>query len=126
MLNVGFWKYMAVVLNVVQNDVLEMEAVDLLDVRKLLISHESIEGGTGFFLDRVVIFDPAVEGFKVTTFECNRFDMILVGRWKYSIFFQKCRNHIGQNNRCFHWRITIKPQHVLLLVLISSCSIHNH
>jgi len=35
--------------------VFELEAVDLLDVRKVIVGHDSVIAGRGWFLDRIVV-----------------------------------------------------------------------
>jgi len=56
-----------------QVDVFEIEAVDLLDINKVIIGHDGIEGGAGCFLEKVVVYTPNSDGVKVSTFHCSRY-----------------------------------------------------
>ena len=57
---------------ILQVDVFEIEAVELLDIRKVIIGHDEIEGGSGLFLDKLAVYAPTEQGIRVSIFECNR------------------------------------------------------
>ncbi len=52
-------------------EVFELEAVELLDLQRIRIGHESSGGGNGWFLEKVVIKE-APDAEKQFVFECNR------------------------------------------------------
>ena len=56
-----------------QKDVFELEAVDLLDVRKVVVGHDAVIAGQGWFLDRIIVRVNAAQCAKRYVFPCNRF-----------------------------------------------------
>jgi hypothetical protein len=57
----------------VQVDVFEIEAVDMLNVTKVIIGHDGKEIGQGWYLDKVVVsVADDTQTTRSWTFECQR------------------------------------------------------
>jgi len=56
-----------------QKDVFELEAVDLLDVKKVIVGHDAVIAGHGWFLDRIVVRVNVPQCCKRYVFPCYRF-----------------------------------------------------
>lgn len=63
---------MPVTLCCVKVDFFAVDAVNLDDVERLIIGHDGKESGSGWFLDKVVVYSPYERGLKMFTFDCNR------------------------------------------------------
>ena len=60
------------VLAVLQKDVFELEAVDLLDVKKVIVGHDAVIAGHGWFLDRIIVRVSMPQCSKRYVFPFNR------------------------------------------------------
>jgi len=49
-----------------------VDAVDLDDVVKVIVGHDCRHRGSGWFLDKVVVYCPYSRGLKMLTFDCDR------------------------------------------------------
>lgn len=57
--------------HIVQMDEFDLEAVNLMKLRKIRIGHDGRGAGAGWFLDKVVVRHPQEAKYD-TVFECNR------------------------------------------------------
>jgi len=53
-------------------DFFAVDAVDLDDVESIIVGHDNTQPGSGWFLDKVVVYSPYARGLKMFTFHCNR------------------------------------------------------
>lgn len=53
-------------------DIFEIDAVDLLEITKVVIGHDAKDSGHGWFLDKVVILVSIDDQRKSYRFICNR------------------------------------------------------
>ena len=53
-------------------DYFAVDAVDLDDVEKVIVGHDAQQPGSGWFLDKVVVYCPYARGLKMLTFDCSR------------------------------------------------------
>jgi len=58
---------------VLQKDVFELDAVDLLDIKKVVVGHDAVVAGQGWFLDRIIVRVHVSQCFKRYIFPCGRF-----------------------------------------------------
>ena len=49
-----------------------MDAVNLDDVERVVVGHDGEQSGSGWLLDKVVVYSPYARGLKMFTFHCNR------------------------------------------------------
>ena len=54
-----------------QMDLFDLEAVDLLSLSKVIVGHDGMEAGEGWFLDQVIIRE-SPEAKKKYIFRCDR------------------------------------------------------
>ena len=50
----------------------EIEAVDLLDLKKVIVGHDGKEAGDGWFLEKIIIKE-SEEATKQYIFKCDRY-----------------------------------------------------
>jgi len=53
-------------------DFFAVDAVDLDDVVKVIVGHNGKQPGSGWFLDKVVVYCPYAYGLKMLCFDCHR------------------------------------------------------
>jgi len=53
-----------------------LEAVDLLDIKKVIVGHDAVFAGYGWFLDRIIVRLSAPEFPKRYVFPCSRFEFL--------------------------------------------------
>jgi len=53
-------------------DFFAVDAVDLDDIKRIVVGHDCTQPGSGWFLDKVVVYCPYARGLKMFTFNCHR------------------------------------------------------
>ena len=55
-----------------QVDIFEIDAVDLLEITKVLAGHDATDAGSGWYLDKVIVRVTVDGETKCCEFPCNR------------------------------------------------------
>lgn len=59
-----------------QLNVFHLEAVDLLDIQKVIVGHDRSDIGDGCYLEKAVVRVWSSSGLRLYTFPCNRYDHV--------------------------------------------------